>query len=200
MTNLLQINSSIFSSGGHSSLLANEFVDKWRTRNPNAQVTVRDLANDPLPHLDAARVSAYFTPSGARTPEQQVYVDESDALITELKEADVIVIGLPMYNFGIPSTLKAYFDRIARAGETFRYTENGPEGLLEGKEVYIFAARGGKYAGTSLDTETAYMRDFLGFIGITAVEFIYAEGLNMGDAAKDLAVAEAQKRLAELVV
>ena len=103
-----------------------------------------------------------------------------------------------MYNFGIPSTLKAYFDQIARAGVSFRYTENGPEGLLSGKKAYIFAARGGLYAGTALDSQTTYMRDFLNFLGITDVEFIYAEGLNMGDDAKDKALASAKDRLLKL--
>jgi len=198
MTTLLQLNSSIFSSGGQSSQLANEFVATRRANNPNSQVVVRDLANEPLPHLDAQRVSAFFTQPDARTPEQQVYVDESDALINEIKQSKVIVIGLPMYNFGIPSTLKAYFDQIARAGMTFRYTENGPEGLLSGKKVYIFAARGGLYAGTALDSQTTYVRDFLNFLGITDVEFIYAEGLNMGDDAKDKALASAKDRLLKL--
>ncbi|WP_431067172.1 FMN-dependent NADH-azoreductase [Methylotuvimicrobium sp.] len=198
MTTLLQINSSIFSNGGQSSQLANAFVAKWRVRNPETKVVVRDLANEPLPHLDAQRVSAYFAQPGARTPEQQSFVDESETLIDEIKQSDVIVIGLPMYNFGIPSTLKAYFDRIARAGLTFRYTENGPEGLLPGKKVYVFAARGGMYAGTALDSQTNYVRDFLNFLGITDIEFVYAEGLNMGEQAKDQALAGAHRRLAEL--
>jgi len=198
MTTLLQLNSSIFSSGGQSSQLANEFVTTWHANNPDAQIKIRDLANDPLPHLDAQRVSAFFTQPDARNPEQQVFIDESDALINEIKQSEIIVIGLPMYNFGIPSTLKAYFDQIARAGVTFRYTENGPEGLLRGKKVYIFAARGGIYAGTALDSQTTYVRDFLGFLGITDVEFIYAEGLNMGDDAKHKALASAKERLLKL--
>ncbi len=198
MTTLLQLNSSIFSSGGQSSQLAGEFVSTWRANNPEAQINVRDLANDPLPHLDAKRVSAFFTQADDRTPEQQIYVNESDALINEIKQAEIIVIGLPMYNFGIPSTLKAYFDQIARAGVTFRYTGNGPEGLLSGKKVYIFAARGGMYAGTALDSQTAYVRDFLNFLGIRDVEFVYAEGLNMGDDVKDKALAGAKERLLKL--
>jgi FMN-dependent NADH-azoreductase len=198
MTTLLQLNSSIFSSGGHSSQLADEFVTTWQAHNLTAQIIRRDLAKDPLPHLDAARVSAFFTPPEARTPEQQAYIAESDALINELKQAQAVVIGLPMYNFGIPSTLKAYFDQIARAGVTFRYTENGPEGLLSGKKAYIFATRGGLYAGTALDSQTTYIRNFLNFIGITDIEFVYAEGLNMGEAAKGQSLANAQQRLAEL--
>ncbi|WP_374089517.1 FMN-dependent NADH-azoreductase [Methylomicrobium lacus] len=198
MKTLLQITSSIFSSGGQSSQLADQFVDAWRANHPDAQVVVRDLAQNPLPHLDAQRVTAFFAQPEARTPEQQALVAESDALIEEIKQAEVIVIGLPMYNFGIPSTLKAYFDHIARAGVTFRYTSNGPEGLLTGKKAYVFATRGGLYAGTPLDSQTGYVRNFLGFLGITDVEFVYAEGLNMGEASKDAALAKAQQQLATL--
>lgn len=196
----LQINSSIFSSGGQSSQLADQFVAALRAAEPDTQVVVRDLADNPLPHLDAERVLAFFAKPDMRTPEQQVFVDESNALIAEIQQAQVIVIGLPMYNFGIPSTLKAYFDQIARAGVTFRYTANGPEGLLTGKKAYIFAARGGLYAGTPLDSQTGYVRDFLAFLGITDVEFIYAEGLNMGETAKETALVQAKRRLAELAV
>jgi len=141
---------------------------------------------------------AFFAQPETRTPEQQAYVAESDALIEEIKQARIIVIGLPMYNFGIPSTLKAYFDQIARAGVTFRYTENGPEGLLTGKKVYVFAARGGIYAGTPLDSQTNYVRDFLGFLGMDNTEFVYAEGLNMGETAKEAALAGAKLRLTAL--
>ena len=196
----LQINSSIFSSGGQSSQLADQFVATLRAREPDAHLVVRDLAHDPLPHLDAQRVLAFLAQPGARTPEQQAYAAESDALIEEIQQAQVIVIGLPMYNFGIPSTLKAYFDQIARAGVTFRYTANGPEGLLTGKKAYIFAARGGMYAGTPLDSQTRYVRDFLGFLGITDVVFVYAEGLSMGETAKETTLVQARQRLAELAV
>ena len=198
MKTLLQINSSIFSSGGQSTQLADQFVSAWHIKEPETQIIVRDLANDPIPHLDAQRVLAFFAQPETRTPEQQAYVTESDKLIDEIKHARIIVIGLPMYNFGIPSTLKAYFDQIARAGVTFRYTENGPEGLLTGKKVYIFAARGGLYAGTPMDTQTDYVRNFLGFLGITDVEFIYAEGLNTNETAKEAALDHARLRITEL--
>ncbi|MGJ0486428.1 MAG: FMN-dependent NADH-azoreductase [Methylomicrobium sp.] len=198
MKNLLQINSSIFSSADQSSQLADRFVATWYANHPDAQVIVRDLAQNPLPHLDGQRVTAFFVQPETRTPEQQAWVAESDALIEEIKQADVIVIGLPMYNFGIPSTLKAYFDQIARAGVTFRYTENGPEGLLAGKKAYVFATRGGRYAGTPLDSQTGYVQDFLGFLGIADVEFVYAEGLNMGEASKDAALTKARQQLAGL--
>ena len=198
MKTLLQINSSIFSSGGQSTQLADQFVSAWHIKEPETQIIVRDLANDPIPHLDAQRVLAFFAQPETRTPEQQAYVTGSDKLIDEIKHARIIVIGLPMYNFGIPSTLKAYFDQIARAGVTFRYTENGPEGLLTGKKVYIFAARGGLYAGTPMDSQTDYVRNFLGFLGITDVEFIYAEGLNINETAKEAALDHARLRITEL--
>lgn len=198
MKTLLQINSSIFSAGGQSSQLAEQFVAAWRTHQPDSQVLVRDLAYQPLPHLDEQRVMAFFAQPETRTPNQRALVAESDALIDEIKQAETIVIGLPMYNFGIPSTLKAYFDHIARAGVTFRYTESGPVGLLTGKKAYVFATRGGLYAGTPLDSQTRYVQDFLGFIGITDIEFVYAEGLNMGEASKEAALAEAKQRLALL--
>jgi FMN-dependent NADH-azoreductase len=198
MTTLLQLNTSLFSTGGQSSQLADQFVAAWRNNNPGAAVIVRDLASQPLPHLDAERFLAFIAKPEERTPAQQALAAEADALIAEIKKTDVIVLGLPMYNFGIPSTLKAYFDHIARAGVTFQYTANGPQGLLSGKKVYIFAARGGLYAGTPRDSQTTYVRDFLGFIGITDVEFVYAEGLNMGEANKQTALANAKERLVQL--
>ena len=119
----------------------------------------------------------------------------SDALIDEIKRADVVVLGLPMYNFGIPSTLKAYFDHIARAGVTFRYTEKGPVGLLAGKKVVAFAARGGSYAGTPRDTQTPYIQDFLRLLGITDVQFVYAEGLSINEASKQAALQHARNAI-----
>ncbi|WP_263768900.1 FMN-dependent NADH-azoreductase [Propionivibrio soli] len=198
MKTLLQLNTSLFSTGGQSSQLADAFVAEWRRRHPDAHVVSRDLAAAPLPHLDAERFLSFLAKPEERTPRQEAIVAESDALIEELKSADTLVIGLPMYNFGIPSTLKAYFDHIARAGVTFRYTAEGPVGLLTGKKAYVFAARGGLYAGTPRDTQTGYVRDFLAFIGITDVEFVYAEGLNMGEAGKQVALANARERLAQL--
>ena len=192
MKTLLQIQSSLFNGSGQSSALAREFVDSWTAANPGARVIRRDLAADPVPHLTAERFQAFLAKPESRTPAQQAIAGFSDALIEELRAADVIAIGLPMYNFGVPSTLKAYFDHVARAGITFRYTAKGSEGLLKGKKVYVFAARGGLYAGTPLDTQTAYVRDFLRFIGLEDVEFVYAEGLAMGDTRKAEALRAAQ--------
>jgi FMN-dependent NADH-azoreductase len=115
-----------------------------------------------------------------------------------LQQADVIVLGLPMYNFGVPSQLKAYFDHIARAGVTFKYTDQGAVGQLTGKKAYVFAARGGQYVGTPLDTQTSYVRDFLRFVGIGNVEFVYAEGLHMGPQSKEAGLANAAAEIARL--
>ena len=198
--NILQINSSIFSGGGQSTALADQFVAGLRAQNPGARLTVRDLSADPVPHLDAARFGAFLAKPEERTPAQQAVVTYSDALIEELKRADVVVLGLPLYNFGLPSTLKAYFDHVGRAGVTFRYTEKGPVGLLTGKKVYVFAARGGLYAGTPNDSQTPYIRTFLSFIGMSDIEFVYAEGLSISEASKQQSIARARaeaERLAE---
>jgi FMN-dependent NADH-azoreductase len=197
---LLQIKTSLFSDNGESSRLAHRFVVAWRDAHPGVRVVVRDLARDPVPHLDATRFGAFVTKPEDRTNAQAEVLRYSDALIQELKEADVLVIGVPMYNFGIPSTLKAYFDHIARAGVTFRYTEKGPVGLLTGKKAFVFAARGGRYSGTPLDTQTPYLRNVLTFLGISDVEFVFAEGLAMGTAAKEQAVAKASAQAEALAL
>ncbi|HYC41596.1 MAG TPA: NAD(P)H-dependent oxidoreductase [Noviherbaspirillum sp.] len=198
MKTLLQLNSSLFTGNGQSTRLSNEFVAAWRDANPDGKVITRDLAANPVPHLDGQRFGAFLAKPEERTAQQQAVVDFSDALIDELRNADVIALGLPMYNFGIPSTLKAYFDHIARAGVTFRYTENGAVGLLTGKKVYVFAARGGIYQGTPADTQTAYVRDFLAFIGLSDVEFVYAEGLAMGEESKQAGLAKAENVIRQL--
>jgi len=195
MKTVLQLNTSIFSANGQSSQLANEFVAQLDAD----KVIVRDLASDPVPHLDAERFTAFATTKEKRNSEQEQFVAYSDGLINELKQADVIVLGLPMYNFGVPSNLKAYFDHIARAGVTFKYTDKGSVGLLTGKKAYVFAARGGMYAGTPRDTQTQYVRDFLSFIGITDVEFVYAEGLAMGETIRNAAISKARVAIERLI-
>jgi FMN-dependent NADH-azoreductase len=194
MKTILHLNSSIFGEGGQSSRLADEFVARF----PRARVIRRDLAANPLPHLDAERFGAFLAKPEARTPAQRQVLAESDALIAELKAADTLVLGLPMYNFGVPSQLKAYFDHVARAGVTFKYTEKGPVGLLTGKKTYVFAARGGLYQGTPSDTQTPYVREFLGFLGINDVEFVYAEGLAISEASKTQSLTAAQRSLRSL--
>jgi FMN-dependent NADH-azoreductase len=184
MKTLLKINTSIFSDSGQSSQLANQFTAAWQVGNPAATILTRDFGRDPVPHLTAERFQAFSSKPGERSAEQQVALDYSDALVDELKRADVIVLGLPLYNFGVPSALKAYFDHVARAGVTFRHTEKGPVGLLSGKKAYVFATRGGFYVGTPLDTQTSYVRDVLRFLGINDVEFVYAEGLGISEQRK----------------
>lgn len=193
MRHLLQINTSLFGEGGQSTTLANEFVNAWKATHAEAIVTVRNASGDAIPHLTGERFAAFLAKPESRTAAQQAIAGFSDTLIEEIRRADTVVIGLPLYNFGVPSSLKAYFDHIARAGITFRYTENGPQGLLTGKKVYVFAARGGQYAGTPLDSQTNFVRDFLGFLGMKDVEFVYAEGLAMGEASKIASLAKARE-------
>lgn len=199
MKTLLHINSSLFAGAGQSSQLALRFVEGWQAAHPGAAVITRDIGTEPVPHLDAARFGALISKPEQRTAEQQQVVDYADALLDEIRRADVIVLGLPMYNFGVPSSLKAYFDHLARAGVTFRYTESGPVGLLGGKKVYVFAARGGAYAGTPADSETSFVRTFLAFLGLDDVEFVYAERLNMGEDSKQAALEAAHQQIRQLI-
>lgn len=157
------------------------------TRSLSAEITARlspdhvirrDLAA-PLPLLDEAWVGANFTPADQRSDAQKALLAQSDALISELKQADTIVIGTPIYNFSVPSTLKAWIDLVARVGVTFRYTETGPIGLLEGKRAIIAVASGGTQAGSDIDFATTYLRHVLGFIGITDVALVAADQLSM---------------------
>lgn len=198
MQKLLQLKTSLFANQGQSSQLSDAFVKAWQLSHPGSTVTVRDFAVDPVPHLDGAGFQAFLSQPEERNAEQKAKVAYSDALIGELQAADVLVIGLPMYNLGVPSTLKAWIDHIARAGITFRYTANGPQGLLAGKKAYVFATRGGHHAGTAFDTQTDFVRNFLGFIGITEVEFVYAEGLAMGEESKSAGLAGAHAELARI--
>lgn len=193
-THILQINTSLNGENSQSSRLAARFV----AAQNGARVTVRDLAAEPVPHLDGARFGAFIAKPEERTAEQQAVVAYSDALIAELKRADVIVLGLPLYNFGVPSQLKSWIDHVARAGQTFRYTASGPEGLVKGKKAYVFATRGGIYAGTALDTQTGYIRDFLRFIGIEDVEFVYAEGLAISEESREGALGKAREQIDRL--
>lgn len=193
MNTLLQIDSSL--GDGESTRLAARYATRHAQAVPGTRTIHRDLARDPVPHLTAQRFAAFTTAPDARTPQQHAIVAESDVLIGELQRADTIALGLPMYNFGVPSTLKAYFDHVARAGITFRYGANGPEGLLEGKRAVVFATRGGLYAGTARDTQTPYVREFLAFIGIVDVEFVYAEGLAMGAGSRERSLAAAHARI-----
>ncbi|MCA1977961.1 MAG: NAD(P)H-dependent oxidoreductase [Thiobacillus sp.] len=191
--NILQINASARREGAHSTRLAHAVVDRLKAAHPDARATLRDLAVTPHPMLDEVALAALFTPADRRTPEQAARAALDDALIAEIQAHDTLVIGVPMYNFGIPVQLKNWIDAIARAGVTFRYTAAGPEGLLKGKKVYLALARGGRYRDTDKDAQVPYLKTVLGFLGMTDLSFIYAEGLNMGPeaAAQGFARAEA---------
>lgn len=171
MTSLV-IYSSLHGDNSQSSTLL-----KRHLHNISGNVIEKDLATLNLPHLSAAEMTAWTVPSDQRNSEQQALADISDSLIDELREASHIYIAMPMYNFGVPSVFKAWIDRVARAGETFRYTSEGPEGLLTDKKVTIVTTRGGFYQGTPMDVQSEYLKLVLGFIGLNDIEFIYAEGL-----------------------
>lgn len=198
MQTLLKIQSSLFSESGQSSQLAGRFVAQWLSTNPHGVVVTRDLSRDPIPHLTAERFQAFLTKPEDRSDEQRKVVEFSDSLIQELQAADTIVLTAPMYNFSIPSTLRAYFDHIARSGVTFRYTANGPEGLIKGKKTYVIVTRGGLYEASN-DTQSAYLRQFLSFIGLNDVEFIYAEGLALGADSAEKQLASARHTIAKLL-
>jgi FMN-dependent NADH-azoreductase len=191
--NILQLNASARREGANSTKVANSVVERLKAANPTATLTLRDLAVTPHPVLDEAALGALFTPADERSPEQAARVALDDALIAEMQAHDTIVLGVPMYNFGVPVQFKAWIDAIARAGTTFRYTATGPEGLLTGKTVYVALARGGLYRDTPNDSQVPYLKAVLGFLGMTDVRFIYAEGLAMGPeaVAKGFAQAEA---------
>lgn len=198
MTTLLHINSSIHGEQGRSSQLAAAFVERWRAANPDGKLVFRDLAADDLPPLDAAVFQAFSSYPADRTAGQQAIIDRSDALIDELRRADVIVLGMPMYNFSISAQLKNYFDWIARVGVTFRYTERGPEGLLPARPLHIMAARGGFYREYGGDYQTPLVQEFFGMIGLSDIRFVYAEGLNISDEIRADAMGAAQAQIADL--
>ena len=194
--NILQINASARSEGANSTRVAKSVVAHLQSLDPAARLTQRDLATTPHPVLDETALGALFTPVDKRTLEQAARVALDDALIAEVQAADVIVLGVPMYNFGVPVQLKNWIDAIARNGVTFRYTAAGPQGLLDGKKVYVALARGGRHRGTEADSQVPYLKTVLGFLGMSDVHFIYAEGLNMGPEAAEQGFAEAEADLA----
>lgn len=195
---ILQINSSVRSANSHSNRLAAELSAHLLAQHQGATLQVRDLGVTPHPVLDETALQALFTPADQRTEAQQARVAQDDALIAELQAADSVVIGAPMYNFGISAQLKNWIDAISRAGVTFRYTAQGPEGLLTGKKVYVVLSRGGLYRNTPNDTQMPYLRAFLGFLGMSDVEFIYAEGLAMGPDSEAQALSAARAEIAQL--
>jgi FMN-dependent NADH-azoreductase len=180
MKTLLRIDSSASGENSTSRKLLNEFVTNWLVKNPDGKVITRDVDANPLPHFTHETLSALFSPEDQRTAEQKAVVAIGDELIEELKQADVVAISAPIYNFSIPSTLKSYFDYIARAGETFKYTEQGPVGLLS-NDAYVFTASGSFLEGTPHDHQMPYIKTFLSFLGMNLVESFTAGGQAMGD-------------------
>ena len=200
--NILQINSSARAwsngQGSQSTRLANELVEQLRAANPDATLTVRDLRTDPHPALDEGALGALFTPADQRSAEQHARVALDNALIAEVQAADIIVLAVPMINFGIPSQLKNWIDAIAKVGVTFKYTATGPVGLLQGKKIHAVLARGGIYRDQPGDTQVPYLRTLLAFLGMTDVEFVYAEGLAMGPEAEARALESARAEIARI--
>lgn len=196
--NILQINTSVRRENANSSRVARQISERLRTRHPEASFVLRDFAETPHPVLDADAVTAMFTPAEQRTPEQAARMAQDEVLVQEFLAADVIVLGVPMYNLSSPVQFKIWIDAITKAGVTFRYTAQGAEGLVKGKKVYVALARGGRYRDTAFDTQVPYIKTILGFIGLSDVEFIYAEGLNMGETAAEQGFAEAAAQIAAL--
>ena len=192
---ILEVQASARVEGSVSRDLTADLIAALEDRYESVNITRRDLATG-LPFVDEAWVAANLTPAEERTSTQQQILSRSDDLVAELQEADVIVIGAPMYNFSIPAVLKAWIDMIARARLTFRYTENGVEGLLKGKKAYIVVPSGGVPVGTPVDFSTPYLKHALGFVGITDVEFIGAQGADRGN---NEALDAARERIADLV-
>ncbi len=202
MTTILYLNSSVRSTGSVSRQLSGEFIEKLKVAHPGAQVVTRDLAAHPLPHLSESMVGAYFTPPEQRSDEQKQLIKQSDEVVAELMAADIVVVGAPMYNFSVSSTLKSWIDHVARAGVTFKYTETGPVGLVHGKKFVIFTSRAGVYSSgpaQAMDFQETYLRGVLGFLGITDVSFVSAEGLAMGDEAVNSALANGRQAMDALI-
>ncbi|MDO9640636.1 MAG: FMN-dependent NADH-azoreductase [Pseudotabrizicola sp.] len=199
MANVLVIESSARQQGSVSRQLTAQFIANWSAANPADQIKVRDLAVDQVPHLDANLLGGWMTPAGQQSEAEQAALALSNLLTDELLAADVLVLAAPMYNFAIPSTLKAWLDHVLRAGVTFKYSETGPQGLLSGKRAFVLTARGGIYAGGTQDHQEPYLRQALAFVGIHDVSFIHAEGLNLGGDFMEKGLNQAKAQLAQAI-
>jgi FMN-dependent NADH-azoreductase len=199
MANVLVIESSARQQGSVSRQLTAQFIANWSAANPVDQIKVRDLAVDQVPHLDANLLGGWMTPAAQQSDAEQAALALSNLLTDELLAADVLVLAAPMYNFAIPSTLKAWLDHVLRAGVTFKYTETGPQGLLSGKRAFVLTARGGIYAGGTQDHQEPYLRQALAFVGIHDVSFIHAEGLNLGGEFMEKGLNQAKAQLAQAI-
>lgn len=200
MSKVLFVTSSLFGENSKSRAVALDFLQAWRDTHPGTQITTRDTST--LAHFSGETLGALMTPADKRSLEQNDAASLADTLIAEVEAADTIVIAAPMYNFSISSTLKAWIDHISRAGRTFRYGEKGPEGLLTGKKVFVATARGGFYAegpSAAMDFQEPYLRAMLGFLGLTDVMFIHAEGLNVSAETAVAGMRKARQTIAALV-
>ena len=196
MPTLLRLDSSLYSSQGASSQLTALFARQWVKARPDTHVIHRDLSVNPPPHLDAEHMQALATEKIRRTPRQRDLVAAADILIQEVRQADTLVIGLPLYNFGIPSTLKAWFDHISRAGDTFSYGESGPVGTLGGRQVFALSARGDRVSKSGTDPQTDHVQSILNFLGMRDVSFIYADGLTIDEQSRATGMAVAESQIA----
>jgi FMN-dependent NADH-azoreductase len=190
MSNILYLTASIRSDADSISRGLGQSIVDGLTAKTGASVTTRDIAAETLPFVSAERFAANLTPAAERTPEQAELAAIADKLIAELQAADTIVIASPVYNFGPPASLKAWADLVARAGTTFRYTATGPEGLLTGKKAYLAIASGGTPVGAEFDFMSRWLTFFLGFLGITDVEIIAADGIMGADGEAKIAAAK----------
>lgn len=203
MSSILLVTSSPRGDDSLSSKVAHNLANELSARDNGTSVVHRDLGVNPIPHLDSVTTSAIRKPAADRTPEEAAAADYSDKLVAELMAADTVVIATGLINFNIYSTLKSWIDNIARAGQTFRYTAEGPEGLAKGKKIYIVLASGGVYSegpATGMNHAVPYLTTILGFLGMTDVEVIYVEGLAFGPEAAEKAIASAQQRNRQLAL
>ena len=202
MKNILFVSSSPSGWNSYSHQFASHIVDDLKARHPGAKVVVRDVAKEPLPHVDAAFVTGRALPPEKRSPAEAKALALSDILLAELEAADVVVFAVPMHNFSVPSSLKAWIDHVVRPGRAFSYSEKGPQGLLKGKKAVVVAARGGIYSegpAQQLDFQESYLRAVLGFIGITNVHVVRVEGVGMGEQALKSAMASAKAQSENVV-
>lgn len=198
MSTVLQIKSSIFDNPaqqGISSQLGDELVARLRAQAGATTLLLRDFSTDPVPYFDHHYLQAIATPAAQRSAQQVAKIAYSDTVIAEVQQADVLVIGVPMYNFAVPAMLKSWTDHLARAGLTFRYTETGSEGLLKNKKVYLVLSTGGQHAEGVSDFMRPYLRTILNFLGLTDIEMIVADGLNMGSNSREEGLRVAREQI-----
>jgi FMN-dependent NADH-azoreductase len=200
---LLHIDSGILGTASVSRQLSADAVAEWRAQHPNTEVTYRDLVAQPLTHLAGDQIFAAAADPGQRSPQMQSILAESEKVLQEFLDADVVVVGAPMYNFSVPSQLKAWIDRIAIKGKTFSYSEYGPKGLAGDKTVVIASTRGGAYGPDSpaaaFDHQETYLKAVFGFLGVTDIRFLRAEGLNVSPEQKEKSIHAARGRVTDLV-